>query len=324
MLTILRKLLNRNPLRSMGETDRKVLAICMLAALAFWLILNLSGTYTIRRTVNLNYLLDPERTLARDTPVPTSQDVTITGPGWDLLWESLRFDALVVDIDVRGRNSLDLASGDLERRISRKLASGDLSVANLDFLRQTILTAPKEGKTVPVVSRIRTRFADGFVATDRPTFVPDSIVVTGPGDLLAALTAWPTEEITLEAVESDLRLNVGLAPPENSLEPSRQTVSFRLPVEAFIQRELDVPVTIVNPPSVDSFQVIPETVRLTVTLPQSSYYAVRPEDFSVVADLAEIRDFTDQNTVPLQLRRSPVATLSTIVQPRAVEFYVID
>ena len=101
-------------------------------------------------------------------------------------------------------------------------------------------------------------------------------------------------------------------------------MSFRLPVEAFIQRELDVPVTIVNPPSVDSFQVIPETVRLTVTLPQSSYYAVRPEDFSVVADLAEIRDFTDQNTVPLQLRRSPVATLSTIVQPRAVEFYVID
>lgn len=324
MLTILRKLLNNNPLRAMSETDRKVLAICIAAAFAFWLILNLSRTYSIEETVQLNYLLDPERTLARDSPVPTTQEVEVQGPGWDLVWESIRFEDITVDFDLRGQKSLDISRSELERKIQRNLSSGDLSVVNLDFSRQTIFTAPKEGKKVPIVSRLRINFADGFIATGQPLFRPDSIVVTGPRDLLEDLTAWPTEETELQDIESDINREVNLAPPANSLMPSRETVRLQLPVEAFIQRTLEVPVTVINAPAVDSFQVIPTTIRLSVTLPQSSYKVVRADDFSIVADLGDIRNLAGKNNVPLTLRRQPSATISAVMKTRAVEYYLIN
>lgn len=323
MLTILRKLLNKNPLREISETDRKVLAICMTAAFVFWLILNLSRTYTIRKTVSFNYLLDPERTLAQDSPVLSSQEIAIEGPGWDLIWESLSFDDLAVELDLRGRKNLEITRPDLQRRIIRQLSSGDLSVNNLDFVRKTIITAPKEGKTVPVTSRVKTSFADGFLATGQPVFVPDSIVVTGPGDLLAELTEWPTEAVSVTEVEEDVRQTVALAPPANSLTPSRSTVEYTLDVEAFIQRTLDVPVTVINAPEVDSFQIIPAVVRLRVTLPQTSYYLIGPDDFSIVADLGDTRNENGKNSVPLTMRLQPAATISATMETRAVEFYII-
>lgn len=324
MLSTLRKLLNKNPLREISETDRKVLAICISAAFVFWLILNLSRTYTIRKTVNFNYLLAPERTLAQDSPVLSTQEITIDGTGWDLIWESLWFQVISIDLDLTDRNSLELTRSELTRRIQRQLSSGDLNVNNLDFERQTIFTAPKEGKTVPVVSRVSVNFSDGFIATGAPVFLPDSIVITGPGDLLADLTSWSTEEISLSEVEEDVRQEVQLAPPANSLTPSRLSVEYSLSVEAFIQRTLEVPITVINAPEVDSFQLIPATVQLLVTVPQSAYYEVQPDDFSIVADLGDLRNANGKNSVPLTLKRQPELIISATMETRSVEYYLIN
>lgn len=323
MLTILRKLLNKNPLRNMSDTDRKVLAICMGAALFFWLLLNLSRDYSIRKTVSINYLLDPERMQAKDSPVLDEQTVEVYGPGWDLLWESLWFQKISVNIDLRGKKSLELSQSDFQQMIQRRLSSGDLRVNNLDFTRRTFITSDKKGKTVPVVSRVDFNFSDGFIATSAPVFTPDSILVEGAEDLLAELTEWPTEAIVLNDVQDDIRRSVLLATSENSLEPSRTYVTMELPVEAFIQRSVEIPVTVINAPPVDSFEVIPAAVRLLVTLPQSAYYAIRPDDFSVVADLGDIRNLNGKNSVPLSLRRQPQATISATMATKSVEYYLI-
>lgn len=323
MLTTLRKLLNKNPLRDMSETDRKVLAICMGAALVFWLILNLSRSYTIRKTVSFNYLLAPERALAKTTPRLDAMDISVEGSGWDLLWESLWFQEIAVDFDLREQEKLNMTNSELNRLIRRQLSSGDLTVGNLDFDRQTFLTSIKFGKKVPVVSRVNIEFADGFTATSSPTFFPDSIVVEGAEDLKDDIFEWPTSEITLKDVEGDLNQIIELAPSKNSLTASRTTVTMKLSVEAFIQRTLEIPVTVINAPQVDSFQVIPQSVMLRVTLPQSSYHAIEPDDFGIVADLGGIRNINGKNSVPLTLQRQPLATISATMETKAVEYYLI-
>lgn len=323
MLTTLRKLLNKNPLQEMSETDRKVLAICMTAAFVFWLILNLSRTYTIRKTVTYNYLLDPERTLAENTPLPASQEVAITGPGWDLIWESMPFNDLAVDVDLRNHEEMLLTRSGMQRRIQRQLSSGDLSTPNFDYERQNVETVVKQGKKVPVSSRVRARYADGYLATGEPVFFPDSIVVSGSGDQLAELTEWPTLAVEINDIEKDVRQPVALAPAANGLTPSRQTVDYWLAVEAFIQRTLEVPVTVVNAPAVDSFQIIPRAVRVQVTLPQSVYHRVGPDDFSIVADLGSPRRVNGKNSVPLTVLRQPAAVISATMETRAVEYYII-
>jgi hypothetical protein len=100
MLSLLKRLTSKNPLRQMAETDRKVLAICIGAAFVFWLILNLSRDYSISRTVEITYQMDPERVIAGRAP--EFFDVQIQGRGWNLLWEGLRPGNLPVTIDLRG------------------------------------------------------------------------------------------------------------------------------------------------------------------------------------------------------------------------------
>ncbi|MEM6769690.1 MAG: YbbR-like domain-containing protein [Bacteroidota bacterium] len=324
MLSTLRKLLNKNPLRKISETDRKVLAICIGAAFVFWLILNLSRDYSIRKTVLINYLLDPERVLVETEPVPTSQVISIEGSGWDLLWESLRWAPIEVNIDLRGKKNLEVNRSDLESQITRKLANGDLSVADLDFSRRSIYTNPKAGKRLPVVSRIKVDFAEGYVATSPLRFSPDSVTVSGSEDVLAVLESWPTADLTLDGVDQDIRQFVRLAPGRPGVTPSRESVRFTLEAEAFIQRKLEVPVTVIHAPVVDSFQVIPASVLLTVSLPQSSYHAIRPSDFTVVADLATNPNGNEKNIVPLELRRSPKATIGVMMETEAVEYYLIN
>ena len=324
MLSILRKLLNKNPLREISETDRKVLAICIGAAFVFWLILNLSRDYSIRKSVNINYLLDPERVLVETEPVPTSQVITIEGSGWDLLWENLRWNNIQVNIDLRGKKNLEINRSDLESQITRNLSNGDLRVTNIDFSRRNIYTNPKAGKRLPIVSRVEVNFADGFVATQMPVFTPDSVTVSGSEDVLDNLENWPTEELVLNNVDEDVRQSVKLAPGGPGVTPSRENVQFTLEAEAFIQRQIEVPVTVLHASAVDSFQIIPPSVTLTVSLPQSSYYAIRPEDFLVVADLADNRNDNGKNIVPLELRRQPQATIGIVMQTKSVEYYLIN
>lgn len=324
MLSTLRKLLNKNPLREISETDRNVLAICIGAALVFWLILNLSRDYTIRKTVQIQYLLDPERVLVETETVPLAQPITIEGSGWDLIWESMRWNNIKVDIDLRGKKSLELNRSDLTNKISRKLSNGDLSITDLDYTQRSIYTNPKAGKRVPITSRVVTGFADGFVPDNTLRFYPDSVTISGSEDVLDTITSWPTEELSIKNIDEDIRQRVRLAPGGPGVTPSRRTVDMVLETEAFIQREIEVPVTVIHAPAVDSFQIIPATVMLTVSLPQSSYHAIEAGDFTVIADLGGNRNDNGKNIVPLELRRQPQATLGVVMQTEAVEYYLIN
>ncbi|MEM9258301.1 MAG: hypothetical protein AAGA62_01575, partial [Bacteroidota bacterium] len=124
MRSTLKRLTTNNPIRRMASTDRKVLAICIAAAFIFWLILNLSREYPIRREVQLTYKIAPDRVLVGQ--IPETIEAEVTGNGWDLIWESLRPGALPVTIDLEDNESLRLTKPDLTQKIRRKLSTGGM------------------------------------------------------------------------------------------------------------------------------------------------------------------------------------------------------
>lgn len=323
MLSTLRKLLNKNPLKEVSETDRNVLAICIGAAFIFWLILNLSREYSIRKTITIRYQLDPERVLVETDEVPLSQDVVIEGSGWDLIWESLRWSPIELFINLRGQKSYELSRSSLENRITRQLASGGLRVADLDFSSRTIYTNPRAGKRLPVVSRVTLDFAEGYLAAASPRFQPDSVTVSGSADVLDTIQEWYTEILTLKNIRQDMTLDVRLNAGRAGVVPSRDQVRLIVDTEAFIQRVLEVPVTVLHAPLVDSFQVIPSTVQLTVSLPKSKYARVTASDFTVVADLEGNPNDDGRNVVPLELRRQPRGIVGAMMDAEMVEYYLI-
>lgn len=305
----------------MAETDRKVLAICMTAAFVFWLILNLSQEYSIRRDVTLEYIVDPERVLVGRMPETLEADVS--GTGWNLVWESLVPGPLPVTIDIRNRDNLRLTNAELRQRVQRRLSSGALAVDNLGFESVTILTTPKEGKRVPVKSEVALSFATGFMAADSPLLEPDSITVSGSTDVLEDVTHWPTETLELKNVTSSVRRIISLAKPEEGLTLSRNEINYSLPVEAFIQKIIEVPVTVDHAPEVESYRITPSSIHLRVSVPQSAYESISASDFQLVADLENLRNEDGRNSVPIILHEQPEEVISVFFEPRSVEYYLI-
>lgn len=323
MQSILKKLLSKNPLQQMAETDRKVLAVCIGAALVFWLILNLSRDYDINRRVAVDYIVDPERVLVGR--MPSQLDATVSGNGWNLIWESMRPGDLPASIDVRNReDNPRLSATDLERQLSRKLSSNKLTISLPGFESISILTTPKEGKRVPVVSRVNPGFSDGHLALAPPAIRPDSITISGATDALEEISEWPTEALELENLSRPVARVVNLQAPPEGITLSRPEVSYALEVEAFIQDVITVPVSLENVPGDKQYEYSPKTIELKISLPQSAYTDFRPEEFKAVADLTGQSAGASDNSVPITIVRKPGAVVSIRFTPRVVEYYLVD
>lgn len=323
MPSIPERLTSRNPLRNLAVADRQALFACLGAALAFWLILNLSREYSIRQDVYLEYRTEAERVLAGSPP--DSLSVEISGSGWNLLWESLRSGPLVVSVDLNGSETTRLTRTDLSSDIERVLSSGELSVSDLDFDGVTLLTTPLEGKRVPLRPRLRLGYRPGYLAAGEPVLIPDSITISGAADALEEITEWPTAERALEDIAESVDADVELAAPPAGLRLSYRRVRLRLPVTAHIQERFLVPVEIINPPpTADSVLVIPDAVELEVSVTQDRYGTYNATDFRLVADLGREQLLTTEgaNTVALRLAVQPAGVVSARLHPAAVEFYV--
>lgn len=306
----------------MAETDRKVLAICLGAAFAFWLILNLSRNYTINRQVPVSYKVDPERVLVGR--MPDLLDATITGSGWNLLWESTRQNTLTLEVNVQNKENKRLTGTSLERELSRKLSTSEVTIALPGFESVPILTTPKEGKRVPVISKVESSFAEGHIAVSAPLIRPDSITISGATDALEEISSWPTQRLVLTDLNKTEPRVVKLEAPPEGITLSRNEVSYTLEVEAFIQQTITVPVSLENAPPDTRYEYTPKTVELLISLPQSSYGSVRAEDFRLVADLTGLTAGESGNNVPITVARKPEVVKGVRFTPRVVEYYLVD
>ncbi|MBB4077860.1 hypothetical protein GGR28_000461 [Lewinella aquimaris] len=304
----------------MATTDRQILLICIGLAFVFWLILNLSQDYEINKEVDISYVVSPDRVVA-GTP-PRTVGVQVRGRGWNLIWETLRGRRIGVDIDLQNQTELLLTGNLLQQQISRQLSSGDLEVDNLNYDAQRILTTPRDGKRVPVVSKIKVNFRPGYFASGNVLIEPDSITVSGSTDDLMEISSWPTEALVLENVEQDQLVSVPLQTPEEGLTINYGEVSVAVPVDAFIEQQIEVPVMLRNAPPADSSRVFPNVVTVTVTIPQSQYGLYNASDFRVEADLTGIRISENHNSLPLTLTRVPESIRGVNFAPKAVEYYV--
>ena len=324
MQSTLRRLLSKNPLRQMAETDRKVLAICLGAALAFWVILNLSREYTVSETIPIDYVVDPERVI-KGRSGTKSVDVTLTGSGWNLLLESIRSNPPVAEVEVGAEDEVTLSEVEFKRQITRKLTSGKLKVELPGFQPQVVETEAKQGKRVPLVSRVRINYAPGHRPTSRVRLIPDSITVSGSEEMLATIEEWATEELIVDGVDDYLERIISLADaPEDTLVLSRQQAILVVEVEAFIEESFTVPIRLSGGRPGARYEFSPQLAELRVNLPQSEYGTFDNDDFELVADLTDFSDEGSDSRVPVRLVRSPERIAAVRYRPKTVSCYLVE
>ena len=324
MLSTLRQWLSNNPWQKMAETDRKVFAICVGAAFIFWLILNLSREYTVQREIQLNYAVASERVLAGS--LPSTVDADVRGQGWNLLLESLyQPGPLPITIQVEdGGGNNRLTTAELTSQIERNLTSGALNVTRTDFESIQILTTPLAGKRVPIVPNIAVTVAPGFVIVDSLYLSPDSVTVNASNDAVDTIDFWPTRRMSVLNVGGRAEGEAPLEIPPDNITLSRPTSLYSVRTEPFIQRTVRVPITVVNAPAGENFELTPREVEVLVGMPQSAYRRVKPSDFRVEADASTMRDGSYSPAVALRITKQPKLAVNAYLGQRVATYYTIQ
>jgi len=208
---------------------------CLLTAVAMWLFLALNKEYNHHTRV-LFTLEVPENRILSDS-LPTSMELKVRGTGWDLLRLSatqvqILFPAALVqqnvDIDMQAQSS----------EIARQLPDG-IQVLQVypGFLH--INSVEKASRKIPL--KLNLEIKEGWkINQDSTRLQPDSILITGPANLLKSITYWESETIQLVDTSGFQHGTAALKAPKQ-LGLSAIVVQFKVLVEPNLMDTLSTP-----------------------------------------------------------------------------------
>lgn len=302
------------------QEDRAILLSCFGIALVFWILVKLSQEYTSQKPVSFTYEA-PEDLALVNTP-PADMHATLKGTGWNLMFEYLANSTIPIHFDIDQAGAFRLNRAQLRGEILSALASNELDILELNYDEINLQAEQKMSKRVPIYSRVQLEFAPEHHLSAPLRLEPDSITVTGAVSLLDKLAGWPTDSMNFVKLTNTVATTILLQQPPPEIMLSEQSVQLRIPVEAYTEKSLFVPVTLVNAPA-DSLKVFPDKIKINFVVGLSQYDSVHYTDFKLEADLKTSSLEKGKNTVPVYLRQTPEAAKNVVLSRNSVEFFIL-
>ena len=308
------------------RAQRTTMALCLLAAVAFWLSIRLSDTYAHTEAIQLEYRLPVGVAFAQEPP--TSVEATVRATGWELIAQSLRRRERRIVVDSADLRASPDGIVDLRDAVAGSFRSAGLSVDALTREQIALRTQPVSKRRVPVRLVTDLDYAPGFLSTRPPLLIPDSVTVSAPASLLDTVTYWPTDTLRLSGVrDTVLAVAVARRHPGGQLRVTPTRIEVTLVSQQVTEKSFYVPVQLGATQPSDSLRVYPRRVRVTCVVGLRDYASVTAQDFEAASRVPEgnLRVAADAPTrIAVELTRVPNNVRRVTVEPPTVELYRYD
>lgn len=302
------------------QEDRAILLSCFGIALVFWILVKLSQEYTSQKQVSFTYLAPEELALANIPP--TDVYATLKGTGWNLMFEYLANSTIPVHFDINEAGEVNLNRAQLRAELLSALASKELDITEINYDEVNLRAEEKTTKKVPVRYRLQLGFAPEHHLSAPLQINPDSVSLTGAVSVLDNFNSWPTDTLDFLELTNSVSMMIHLQKPPPEIQLSSREAELTIPVEAYTEKSLFVPVQLKNAPS-DSLKVFPDKIKVSFAVGLSRYDSVHYTDFELVADLKASSLEKGKNTVPVELLAQPEAVKNIVLSRNAVEFFIL-
>ena len=302
------------------KEDRAILLICIGIALVFWLLVKLSQTYSARKEILINTLINDDVAFVKEPP--QDMEATIRGTGWDLMIEFFNKPKTKLSYDLTNEEYLSLTGIQLRNDIKNSLYSDALKVDEVNYENLNLLLEEKLTITIPVKTIDSLSFVDEYHLAEPIRVIPDSIVISGPFSMVEQYKYWPTIPIVEQKLNNEISRKVKLqkAPPEVFLSVSE--VEIRIKPEPFTEKSMYVPIEVKNAP--DSLRIFPDKVTVTCKLGLSKYDSVSYRDFVAEVDLQDISPNSSTFTVPIVITHAPDYVHGIFHNPKSAKFFFVE
>ena len=296
---------------------KRFLVILGVTALV-WLGVSMAeeGEYPMRMHVEMvGYDTVRYAVVSTDTVLP----LKVTISGFNAFLNSQRRQVLQVVVPEEG-NAVAVSS--LQNQLLHTILGAKEVSSSVDSLR--VVLAPRGWRTFhPSLDDVNFTFVDQHGLYGEPTLTPDEVTLYGPDELLAQIDGLKVAATNIRDISESGTYKLPLEPVWRKyadVHPSCTEVALYLPVEAYVEKDYSVPITVLDADTNMSLRLYPEVAKVRAWVAQRDL--TREPEFMVAVNYKDI--FLNEGRLVPRLVEFPSYVRPRSVEPHEIQCVVIQ
>lgn len=307
-----------------AQNNKKLRIFLFFLSLSFvfWLLINLSKTYTVDIPFRLNYVDLPAKKLFQSDP-ENKIVLSLKTAGFKIVRYKIR------------KNTLEFPLSNIRRTENTGYFS--LTQSNLAHLQSqfsdeaTVLKikpdslffdlGDKSFKKAKVREGQGLEFRNGYNLVGNLKITPELITLSGPKGILDTISSIDLGSLDLRNNTGSFTLQVTLQSPDSkiALDPAEVTVKGRL--DKFTEGTFEIGYKVLNVPPSAIISTFPKELKLVFQVPLSDYDKVNADGFEVVCDYSDSRNNKLDHLIPRVVKKPEFVSAVRVV-PNKVEYLI--
>jgi YbbR domain-containing protein len=197
--------------------------------------------------------------------------------------------------------------------------SSDLILAEIKPELFTLVLDSLTTKTIPVEIELDVEFVSQMNLKNKVTTTPDLVEITGPTIVLNDINTLKTKVSITNKLSTDFQQKIELLHPEKTtIVPDQVTINIE--VEKYTEKEIKIPVEIINKPEGVNLKLFPSEIKLLFKVGLSRFDKIKESDFGVSVDYNSI--VADVNSLVVTIYKQPEFVQNIRINPERVEFLI--
>ena len=264
----------QTPNKKIAEKNNRIrrLLYSFIIAFIFWFFIKSEDTYSVTTKIPLVARnLQEQKTYKEE--VPESITVTLKGSGRAFIWLQF-FDNFYEDY--KAVLDLSLIADEYNFELDQYYKNNPEKIVlpsslDLEFVE---VVSPRNikinldqylVKRVPIQSQIIISTQSGYIQVGNQVFIPDSISIGGPQEVVDTIEFVNTEKDTIEDLVASIERELSIINPNKLVNFDPKKVQSYIDVQPISETIVtNIPVTLINKPNDINVFVNPATVSLTI------------------------------------------------------------
>ena len=307
-----------------SKQDRQIIISCLCIALIIWVLNKLSKSYETEIPIEVSYinLLPMDKVLINEPEKKLFLWVEATGSSL-LRNRSVFRQPFEIDFSRHSKSS-ELKTFDLINQFEEKLSN--INVRNIKPKTIQFQFDDKKTKLLPILLNRQITIAKGFeLEKNGLQLMPDSVKISGPASMIDSLKFWETEQLTHNNVAQNIEGKLKLkAPQELGFQVYKNIIDYKIKVEEYTEKELNLKIRTVNLPPSSKVFIFPQHVKINFQVSLNDFEQVDTSYFKVIADFENF-DINNNKKIDLQIAEKPVTGIKDLhIRPKSIEYIIIE
>lgn len=309
--------------RKYKDSKPKLFLVFLLLAIFFWVLTKFSKEYTATVQADIDYENIPPNTLLTQSNQQQLQ-FDMAANGFQFLYYKFKQPRISLDVGSyfvqdSTASSVTISNTELAKAVSSQLSQAQ-SVTNISPGQLIVALNDVVSKKVAVKPVTLLKFREGFKVVDSIRAQPDSVLISGPSEIIENMDAISTTSLQLNQVDGDIAEEVDLVVrPEINVQWQAK-ITLTVPVREYTQKQMQLPVQLINVPAQVNVKLIPEQIMLSFDVSVEDFKTIGSSSFRLVCDYAK-RNEAENFMLP-ELLASPSGIQNVEMSHKKIDYLI--